>query len=326
MRVNALFLKNKAVLVTGGAGFIGSNLAEELISLGVKRIYALDNFIAGKLDNIKHLLKFKNFALIKGDVRDYELIRSLVKKSDYVFHLAASKLVVSRKNPRLDMETNIVGTFNVLEAARLNKQVRVIHASTGSTLGSSSRPMQEGHHPKPATLYGISKLSAEHYCLFYAREFGVKVSVIRYFHVYGPYQDYLGKAGVVNIFLGRVLCGKPPVINGTGQQIRCLTYVQDDVQATLFIAQKPKAIGQIYNVASAVRITVKDLAHLIIKKYGQKKLKPVYGPARPGENMRPVADTKKIGKLGFSPGYSLEKGLELTAKWIETDLKKKRLL
>lgn len=326
MAVNIQFLKNKTVLVTGAAGFIGSNLTQELVRSGIKKVYALDNFAAGKLENIKHLFKFKNFKLIRGDVRNYALIESLVKKSDYVFHLAASKLVVSRENPRLDLETNIIGTFNILEAARRKKGVRIIHASTGSTLGSSSRPMKEDHHPKPATLYGISKLSAEYYCLFYSREFGVKVSVIRYFHVYGPYQDYLGKAGVVNIFLGRVLRGRPPVISGTGRQIRCLTYVRDDVEATLFIAYSSKSIGQIYNVASEVRIKVRDLAQLIIREYARKKMKPLYGPARPGENMRPVPNTTKIKKLGFNPGCSLEKGLELTAKWIETDLKKKRLL
>lgn len=319
------FLKNKIVLVTGGAGFIGTNLVERLIGLGIKKVYVLDNFIAGKLENITHLRAFKNFCLIRGDVRDYRLIKSLVVKSDYVFHLAASKLVVSMERPRLDLETNIIGTFNILEAARLNKKVRIIHSSTGSTLGSSSKPMSENHHPQPTTLYGISKLSAEHYCLFYAREFGVKVSVIRYFHVYGPYQDYSGKAGVVNIFLSRVLKNRPPIINGRGEQIRCLTYVQDDIDATLLIAMKKDTSGQIYNVASPTRIKVKDLAHLIIKKYGEKKLKPIYGPPRSGENLRPIPDTAKIKRLGFKSKYSLEKGLELTKKWIQGDLKKRKL-
>lgn len=315
-----MFYKNKIVLVTGGAGFIGSNLTERLLGLGTKKVFVLDNFISGKLENIEHLRGFKNFQLVKGDVRDYGLIKSLVKKSDYVFHLAASKLVVSMKNPRLDLETNIVGTFNILEASKLNKRVQIVHASTGSTLGSSSKPMKEDHHPKPTTLYGISKLSAEHYCLFYASEFGVKVSIIRYFHVFGPYQDYSGEAGVVNIFLSRVLHGKSPVINGTGRQIRCLTYVQDDVDATLLIMRKRNTIGQIYNVASPARIKVKELAHIIIKRYGQEGLKPVYGPARHGENMRPIPDTSKIERLGFKARFSFDQGLEFTKQWIENDL------
>lgn len=318
-----MFLKGKRVLVTGGAGFIGSNLTERLLGLGTKKVVVLDNFISGKLENIKHLKDFKNFQLIKGDIRDYKLVKSLVTKSDYVFNLAASKLVVSMERPRVDLETNIVGTFNILQAARLNKRVRIIHASTGSTLGSSLRPMKEGHHPRPSTLYGISKLSAEHYCLFYAREFGAKVSIIRYFHVFGPYQDYSGRAGVVNIFLSRVLQNKSPIINGTGKQIRCLTYVQDDIDATLLIAKRKDTIGQIYNVASPARISVEHLAHLIIKCYSRKRLQPRYGPARPGENLRPIPDTKKIEKVGFKARFSFVEGLELTKKWIENDLRKK---
>ena len=318
-----MFLKGKIVLVTGGAGFIGTNLTERLLRLGTKNVFVLDNFISGKLENIEHLRRFKNFQLIKGDVADYDLVKSLVLKSDYVFHLSASKLVVSQERPRLDLETNIIGTFNILEAARLNKRVRIVHASTGSTLGSNSKPMKEDHHPKPTTLYGISKLSAEHYCLFYAREFGIKISVIRYFHVFGPYQDYSGKAGVVNIFLSRVLQGKSPIIDGSGKQIRCLTFVQDDVEATLLIAKRKEAIGQIYNVASPTRISVKQLAHLIIKRYGKKDMKPCYGPPRTGENLRPIPDTTKIEKLGFKAKFTFEEGLELTNQWIKNDLKQK---
>lgn len=318
-----MFVKDKIVLVTGGAGFIGSNLAERLVKAGARTVYVLDNFVAGNYENIRSLMQSKNFKLIKGDVRDFDLVKFLVTKSDYVFDLAASKLVVSMENPRIDLETNIIGTFNVLEAARLNKKVRIVHASTGSTLGSSTKPMKEDHHPRPTTLYGISKLSAEHYCLFYAREFGVKVSIIRYFHVFGPRQDYAGKAGVVNIFLSRVLAGKPPIINGTGEQIRCLTYVQDDIDATLLIAKSKKSIGEIYNVASLTRIKVKDLAELIIKRYAVKKMRSIYAPARPGENLRPVPDTSKIEKLGFKARFTFLEGLDITREWIENDLRRK---
>lgn len=315
----------KIILVTGGAGFIGSNLVERVIALGAKKVFVLDNFVAGKIGNIERFNIFKGFQLVTGDVRNYNLVKSLVIKSDYVFHLAASKLVVSRDNPRIDLETNIIGMFNVLEAARLNKKVRIIYASTGSTLGSSVKPMKEDHCPKPTTLYGISKLSAEQYCLFYAREFKIRVSVIRYFHVFGPYQDYSGKAGVVNIFLSRVLQGKPPVINGTGKQIRCLTYVQDDIDATLLIIKRHDTIGQIYNFASSTRISVKQLAELIISRYGGKGMKPLYASVRPGENLRPIPDTRKIEKAGFRARFSFIHGLEVTKQWIENDLKNKKL-
>ena len=311
------------IVVTGGAGFIGSNLVERLVGMLSRKVTVLDNFIAGKPENIEHLRGLKNFRLLEGDVRDRKLVKSLVAESDYVFHLAASKLVVSMEEPRVDLETNIIGTFNVLEAARAHPGVRVIHASTGSTLGSSSKPMREDQHPKPTTLYGISKLSAEHYCLFYAREFGVKASIIRYFHVFGPRQDYSGKAGVVNIFLSRVLQGRRPVINGMGRQIRCLTYVEDDVDATLLLARRRGTIGRIYNVASPTRISVRRLADLIITRYGPKGMKPDYAPPRPGENMRPVPDTRKIERLGFKARFTFDQGLELTKQWIEKDLERR---
>ena len=320
-----MFLKNKIILVTGAAGFIGSNLVDRLLEEGA-RVIGIDNFVAGKYANIKHLKNNKHFELVRADIKNLKAIRPHLIKSDIVFNLAASKLVVSLEKPRTDLETNIIGTFNILEILKDKNDIRLIHASTGSVLGSSDKPMFEDWPPKPTTLYGISKLSAERYCMFYAREFGVKVSVIRYFHVFGPRQDYEGASGVVNIFLSRVLTGKPLIVYGTGEQIRCLTYVKDDVDATLLIARKEEAIGQIYNVASPARISVKELAELIIKKSGKKAAKIVYGPPRQGENLSPIPDTRKIEKLGFKARWTFEEGLAETKRWIEQDLKEKRLL
>ncbi|MCK4648967.1 NAD-dependent epimerase/dehydratase family protein [bacterium] len=307
------------VLITGGAGFIGSHLIEKLLREGAKKVICLDNLVAGSKKNIEHLLKDRRFKLIIGNVKDYKTVQGLVSKSDFVFHEAASKLVVSREKPRVDLETNILGTFNILEAAR-GKDIRIIHASTGSTLGSSDRPMKEDHPPKPTTLYGISKLTAERYCQFYAKEFGVKVSILRYFHVFGPRQDYSTGAGVVSIFLSRVLENKPPIIFGTGEQIRCFTYIDDDIDATLLLASKDEAIGEIYHVASKTRMSVKELAELIIKKYGPEGMEPIYASPRPGENLRPIPDTTKIEKLGFKAKVSFLEGLERTKEWVERSL------
>lgn len=315
-------LKKKTILVTGGAGFIGSNLVRRLLKEEVSRIIVLDNLVAGRKENIEELLGDKRLDLVIGDTRDFSLVKQLVLESDFVFNLAASKLVVSLENPRTDLETNIVGTFNILEAAREKPALRLLHASTGSVLGSSDKPMPEDQYPNPSTLYGISKLAAEKYCLFYAKEFNVRVSIIRYFHVFGPRQDYDGPSGVVNIFLSRVLQNKPPVIFGTGEQIRCLTYVEDDINASLLILSRQECIGQVYNVASETRISVKDLAELIIKKYGPKGMKPEYGAPRQGENLRPVPDTRKIERLGFEAGFTFEEGLEQTKNWIQEDIKK----
>ncbi len=314
-----LRFKGSNCLVTGGAGFIGSHLAERLLKEGAKRVICLDNLVAGSKENIEHLSKDKRFELIIGDVKEYKTVKGLVSKSDFVFHEAASKLIVSREKPRVDLETNIIGTFNILEAAR-GKDIRIIHASTGSTLGSSDRPMKEDHPPKPTTLYGISKLTAERYCQFYAREFGVKVSILRYFHVFGPRQDYSLEAGVVSIFLSRVLENKPPIVFGTGEQIRCFTYIDDDIDATLLLASKEEAIGEIYHVASKTRMSVKELAELIIRKYGPKGMESIYGPPQPGENLRPIPDTRKIEKLGFQAKVSFLEGLEKTKAWVEEGL------
>jgi nucleoside-diphosphate-sugar epimerase len=314
-------LKGKNVVVTGGCGFIGSNLCAALVRAGA-RVTAVDNFVAGKKENVKGLLAHRTFKVVKADVRFYRDVQKFVKGADIVFHLAASKLIVSRDNPRVDLETNIVGTFNILEAARQQKRkIRIIHASTGSVLGSSNAPMKEDHPTNPTTLYGISKLTAERYCKFYAREFGLDVRVIRYFHVFGPHQDYRGKAGVINIFLYRVLSGKQPLIYGSGRQIRCFTFVEDDVRATMLLACKEGLKGEVFNVASPVRMSVKDLADFIIARYAHTRLTPKFLPARPGENMYPVPDTKKIEALGFKTHASFEEGVEKTKVWIAHDIK-----
>jgi len=217
------------------------------------------------------------------------------------------------------MATNIAGTLNVLEAAK-GSAVRIVHASTGSVLGSCDRPMREDHPGRPTTLYGISKAAAEDYCLFYAREFGVRVTVLRYFHVFGPRQAFDGEAGVVSIFLGRVLQGKPPVIFGTGEQIRCFTYVADDVRANELVLETDATIGQAYNAASRNRISVNELAHTICERYGPPGMAPEYGPPRPGENLRPIPDTTKIEALGFHEATSFDEGLERTRQWVQDTL------
>ena len=313
--------KNKVVLVTGGAGFIGSHIVEKVLELDAEKVIVLDNLIFGSLSKIQHMMDDKRFEFVQGDVTDSGLIKSLVEKSDFVFHEAASKFVFCLKNPRIDLKTNIIGAFNILEAAK-NSNVRIIHASTASVLGSSDKPMKEEHPRNPTSTYGISKSAAEMYCLHYAKEMGVKVSVLRYFHVFGPRQDHDGEAGVVSIFLGKVLKGEPPIIYGSGEQIRCFTYVSDDVNANFILAKNKSTIGEVYNVASKTRMSVNELANIIIDRYGVKGMKPSYASARIGENLRPIPDTSKIEKLGFKEKISFEEGLEKTKKWVEEDLKK----
>lgn len=316
-------LKNKTILVTGGAGFIGSSLCDELIKEDPKKIIIFDNLCQSNTDNIKQLLEDDRVEFIKGDIRDYEVIEEPVLRSDYIFHLAASNMGTSENRPRVDMGTNIIGSFNLYEAAKKNPEVRIVHVSTGSVLGSSDKPMKEDDQLQPNTPYAISKLAGEQYAKFYCDEHKLKISIIRYFHVFGPRQDCYGRSGVINIFLRRVLNGEPPIIWGTGKQIKCFTFVKDTVRATIMLSQNDDTIGQVYNVASDNRVSIQDLADIIIRKYAKDKtMKPGYAPPKVGENMKPIPDTSKIKDLGFKPVKSanFEEALDKCKQWVETIL------
>lgn len=319
--------ENKTVLVTGGAGFIGSHIIDRCLKEGAKKVICLDNFIASTGKNIAHLKNTPQVEIIEGDVRDFELIKKLVEQSDYIFHEAASKMVAALDNPRIDLDVNITGTFNILEAARKsNNNPRIIHASTGSVLGSSNKPMPENHPKNPTTLYGISKTAGELYCLFYAKEFGVRVTALRYFHVFGPRQDFSGEAGVVSIFLSKVIQNQNPIVYSGGTQIRCFTYVDDDVEANMILAKNEATVGEVYNVASKERVTVISLAKMIIENYGEGNLQAEIGPMRQGENYYPVPDTSKIEALGFEAKTSFKEGLAKTKQWVEQYLKEEGIL
>ncbi|HPQ40388.1 MAG TPA: NAD-dependent epimerase/dehydratase family protein [bacterium] len=311
------------ILVTGGAGFIGSHLVDACLAAGARKVTALDNFVNGQEKNIFHLRHEPRFERVSGDVRDMDTVRLLVSDADVIFNEAASKLVVSRTRPRIDMETNIAGTFNVLEAIKGTDKI-LVHASTGSVLGNTEgEAMREDHPQNPTTLYGISKSSAERYVRFYTEEFGVRACIIRYFHVFGPRQEYGGEAGVVSIFLGRVLQGKPPVIFGTGEQIRCFTYVSDDIAANFLLLEglmNGRYLGEVFNCAARTRMSVRELAETVIRKYGTPGMKPEFGPPRPGENLRPIPDTHKIESIGFRESLTFEEGLDLTCRWVKKDL------
>ncbi len=313
---------NKIVLVTGGAGFIGSHVIDRALQLGAEKVVAVDNFVSGVKANVAHLKTEERFELIDGDITDYKFIEPHVEQADYIINEAASKMVVSLKNPEIDLKTNIVGAYNIFQASRnASNSQRIVHASTGSVFGSTGQVMTEKTFPEPNSFYGVSKLAGEKYALFFAKEFGMPISVIRYVHVYGPRQDFSGEAGVVSIFIARVLKNEPPIIFSGGKQVRCFTYVDDQVDATLMLTDKNSAIGQDYTVSSKARITIEELAHIIIEKYGPADLKPFYGEIRYGENPYPVFDTKKIEDLGWHAKTPFEDGLERTKQWVEANLK-----
>lgn len=300
--------KHKTILVTGGAGFVGSNLCDELIKHNPSKLIIYDNLCASTVDNIKHLLNDTRVEFIKADVVDYESLEPHVLRSDFVFHLAAGNVGNSVISPKTDVETNIIGTYNVLKAAEKNVKVKVVHASSGSVVN-------------PTTPYAISKLAGEQYCLFYAKEYGLNVTVARYHHVFGPRQDMNGKCGVINIFLKRILNGLRPVVWGTGEAIKCFTFISDIVSATILLAEKGKK-GKVYDVASETRVSIDYLAHLLIKRYSKEDVEPMYDKPKIGENMELYPDTSLIKELGWDARMYFEDALDVTKEWVRLQLTK----
>jgi UDP-glucose 4-epimerase len=312
---------NKVILVTGGAGFIGSHIVDRCLEEGAEKVISFDNLSGGKEENHSHLKDNPKFEFINGNIKD-DTIKPLIEQSDIIFNEAASKLVVSLTNPAIDIETNVVGNFNILELIRKSQNnPRIIHASTGSVFGSSEKPFEEDSSKNPSTVYGISKLAAERYFNLYHKEYGIKSTILRYFHVFGPRQDYQSDAGVISIFLSRVLKGMNPQVCSPGSQIRCFTYVKDDVDANMLIYKNNNTIGETYNLASKTRISITDLANKIIEKYGKEGIVSEIIDPRKGENMRPIPNTSKVESLGFKETISFEQGLEETKKWVEEDIK-----
>ncbi|MEK6940125.1 MAG: SDR family NAD(P)-dependent oxidoreductase [Nanoarchaeota archaeon] len=321
--MNKELFKNKVVLVTGGAGFIGSHLVDKALELGAEKVVCYDNLIGtnNSLANIAHRKSDPRFTFVKADIKHYQEIKPWVEESDIIFNEAASKLVVSLKDPTIDVQTNVVGNFNVAEILRKSESdARIIHASTGSVFGSNDRPFEETDPMNPSTVYGISKLAAEKYFLLYHRLYGIKATVLRYFHVFGPRQDFTGEAGVVGIFVSRVLKGLPPQVCGTGEAIRCFTFVNDAVDANILLYKNNSSIGQDYNVASRNRVSVLQLANEVISKYGTPGMKPEFIAPRLGENFKPIPSTKKIENLGFKESVTFNEGLERTKQWIAVQL------
>ncbi len=321
---NKDLFKNKVVLVIGGAGFIGSHLIDNALQLGAEKVICYDNLIGtnNSLSNITHL-NTPRFKFVKADLKDYQEIKPLVEESDIIFNEAASKLVVSLKNPTIDVQTNVVGNFNVAEILRKSEgDARIIHASTGSVFGSSDKPFEETDSMHPSTVYGISKLAAEKYFLLYHQLYGIKATVLRYFHVFGPRQDYTGEAGVVGIFLSRVLRGLPPQVCGTGEAIRCFTFVNDAIDANVMLYKNNGSIGQDYNVASRNRVSVLQLANQVIAKYGPPGMKPEFIAPRLGENLKPIPNTRKIENLGFRESVTFDDGMERTKQWIASEIQR----
>lgn len=306
----------KTALVTGGGGFIGSHIVEQLLKLNV-RVICLDNFSGGKLENLSGFLEHPLLTVVEADITDYDSIVEPFKGIEVVYHQAVSKNSVCMANPRLDLKTNAEGTFNVLEASRVHGVKKIVHASTGSVYGEPRyMPEDELHPTEPVSFYGTSKLAAEKYCKVFKQLYGMDITILRYFHVYGPRQEDNDYGGVVSIFIRRVLNGQPPVIFGDGNQIRSFTYVEDVVKANLLAACSPAAAGEIYNCASGLKIPIHHLAEKVLQQLDRMDLAIQYDKWKPGDIKHFDIDNSKIRSIGMSFDWSFEQGVHETISWL----------
>jgi UDP-glucose 4-epimerase len=306
------------ILITGGAGFIGSHLCDKYTHEG-HTVLCLDNFMSGDLTNVRHLLDYRNFKLMKGDVRDFDLLEKIMRDVDVVFHLAA-QIHVDRSyvEPRLTYDVNVMGTQNVLEAARLHDAKKIIHASTSEVYGSAQyAPIDEKHPLNAPHPYGASKIAADRMCYAYVQTYGMDISILRLFNVFGPRQRDVGYGGVISIFTRRVLTNIPPIIYGDGQQTRDYTYIEDAVKAYDLALNRNQPITEPVNFGSGRELTILDLANMIIDLCGKGgEMKPVHVAPRMGEVHRLIANAARAKELlGWEPNSNLENGLRAFVDW-----------
>jgi UDP-glucose 4-epimerase len=309
------------VIVTGGAGFIGSHIAQELVKRG-HQVTIIDNLTTGKLSNIEPVLGNKNADFVRGSIVDLPLLRKLFTGADYIFHQAALPSVPrSIKSPRASHTANITGTLNVLLTARDKGVKKVVYASSSSVYGDTpALPKVEDMMPNPQSPYAVTKLAGEYYCRTFQQIYGLNSVCLRYFNVYGPRQDPASQyAAVIPLFVNNVLAGKPPVIFGNGEQTRDFTFVRDVVEANILAAENP-ATG-VFNIGSGVRVTINHLAQLVIRLAGNDAIKVVYQNTRPGDILHSLADITRAGIFGYRPKYNLEKGLREVIEYLRVSRK-----
>jgi len=323
--MNNNYISNYKILVTGGAGFIGSNLCEALLKLN-NNVVCFDNFATGKPENIQHLLSNPNFKLIVGDIRNVEDCKKACEGIDYVLHEAALGSVPrSIVDPKTTNDVNISGFLNMLTAARDANVKRFVYAASSSTYGDSiGLPKVEEVIGKPLSPYAITKYVNELYAEIFYTTYGLNTIGLRYFNVFGRKQDPDGAyAAVIPKFVMQFMKYESPLINGDGEFSRDFTYIDNVIQMNLLAisSTNKEALNQVYNVAFGERVTLNNLVHSLKDKLAKfdPKIAAVeikYGPERAGDIPHSLASINKaINLLNYKPEYSLEKGLEEAVKW-----------
>jgi nucleoside-diphosphate-sugar epimerase len=307
----------KSCLVTGGAGFIGSHLCEQLLGCG-HSVRVLDNFSTGKPEN---LAAFRDrIEVHEGDVRDIAACRKACEGVHYVFHLAAlASVPLSVENPFLTNEINVTGTLNILWAARDAGAKRLVFASSTSVYGDNAElPKREEMSGVPLSPYALSKLLGEKTCQSFSKVYGLSTVCLRYFNVYCPRQDPKSQyAAAVPIFISRMVAGERPVVYGDGKQTRDFVFVLDIAQANILAAETPDVTGEVFNIASEGSLSINALVATLNEVLGSS-LEPAYEPPRPGDILHSAADIERAReRLAFRPLYDFRRGLELTVAWFK---------
>ncbi|MCJ7508569.1 MAG: SDR family oxidoreductase [candidate division Zixibacteria bacterium] len=305
-------------LVTGGAGFIGSNIVEELVRRGEK-VKVLDNFSSGRRNNIAHLLD--EIEVVEGDVRDFWTVIQATKGVEYILHQAALPSVQrSVNNPLTSNEVNINGTLNLLEAAKEYGIKRFIYASSSSVYGDTpTLPKIEDMPPKPLSPYAITKLAGEEYCQTFSKLYDLPTVCLRYFNVFGTRQDPTSQySAVIPKFIRLLLDKKTPIIYGDGEQSRDFTFVRNVVEANLLACQSDISGGEVINIACGQSFSLNQLVSLLNEIVGTN-IKPEYAQAKPGDVMHSLADVSKAKRvLGYEPKISFAEGIRKTVEWFRS--------
>ncbi len=302
--------------MTGGAGFVGSHLVDRLMAEGA-HVRVVDDFSSGTRSNVQNWQTSERFELIEGDIRDLATMERAVAGVNLVFHQAAIVSVpISTERPRLVTDVNVIGTATILDACRKSDVQHIVVTSSAAVYGNQEHiPIPETAEKKPLSPYGASKLAAEEVSLSFGRTYGLPITVLRPFNIYGPRQRGTGYAGVITIFLKSAIANKPLVIEGDGMQTRDFVYVGDITEANLLAAQKNQTAGEIYNIGSGNRITIQQLAELIID-ITESQSHIEFGKPRKGDIRDSQASIQKAQKeLGYRPKVTIRDGLTRTANW-----------
>ncbi len=308
--------KEKRIVVTGAAGFIGSNLTDSLLEQGAE-VIGIDNLFNGRMENLDEAFKHDNFKFHKGDIRDLNFLLDVFNDVDIVYHEAAfTSVPQSVKMPENCNDVNVNGVLNVLNAARRMDVEKIIFASSSSVYGDTpTLPKREDMRRLPISPYGVAKLACEAYMQVYHKVYGLKTISLRYFNVFGPRQKDSTYSGVIAIWLGNIIRNEDLTIIGDGTTSRDFTYIKDVIQANILASRRDIA-GEIFNIGAGSPITLTELAKIMLKISNMDHLKIKHSDPRSGDILHSYADISKAKRiLNFEPNYNQEQGLKEYFKW-----------